>query len=102
MLQKLQQDGVKSTKLTSSSANLRSDMKKHWKQQKRQDNIDDMRKKVAESLTPLQRLEQEWVALQDDIEQKKKMLHDKEEEIRKLAEEAKALALKAERSSTQQ
>jgi hypothetical protein len=77
-------------------------MKKHWKQQKRQDNIDDMRKKVAESLTPLQRLEQEWVALQDDIEQKKKMLHDKEEEIRKLAEEAKALALKAERSSTQQ
>jgi hypothetical protein len=97
MLQKLHEEGLKSTKLTSPSANLLSDMKKHWKQQKKSEEIDAMRQKVADSLTPLQKLEQEWVALQDDIDQKKKQLHEKEDEIRKLADEAKTLATKAEK-----
>lgn len=101
MLQKLNEEGVKSTKLTVPTANLLTDMKKHWKQQKKTDEIQAMRQKVAESITPLQRLEQEWVALQEDIEMKKDLLHQKEEEIRKLAEEAKMLALKAERSAAQ-
>jgi hypothetical protein len=95
MLQKLHEEGIKSTKLTSPTANLLTDMKKHWKQRKRVEEIDAMRQKVAESLTPLQRLEQEWVSLQEEIEIKKQLLHEKEEEIRKFAEQAKTLALKA-------
>ncbi len=97
LLQKLNQEGIKSTKLTSPSVNMLSDMKRHWKLQKKEAEKDEMNRMLADSLTPLQRLENEWVALQEDIELKKKQLHDKEEEIRKLAEEAKALALKAER-----
>jgi hypothetical protein len=97
MLQKLHEEGVKSTKLTSTSANLLTDMKKHWKAQKRTAEMDGMMKKVAESITPLQKLEQEWVALSEDIEQKKKILHEKEDQIKKLAEDARSLAMKADR-----
>ncbi|MBN1543974.1 hypothetical protein JW898_00765 [Candidatus Woesearchaeota archaeon] len=100
LLQKLHADGIKSTKLTAPSANLLADMKKHWKTRKRSEEIDAMKQKVADSLTPLQRLEQEWVALQEDIELKKQQLHEKEEEIRKLAEEAKNLAAKAEKMNS--
>jgi len=101
VLQKLQEEGVKSTKLTASSANLLGDMKKHWKQVKKQGEIDAMKQKVLESLTPLQELEQEWISLQEDIEQKKRLLHEKEEKIRVLAEEARNLALKAEKTANQ-
>ncbi|MBW2972574.1 hypothetical protein KY359_06060 [Candidatus Woesearchaeota archaeon] len=97
MLQKLHEEGIKSTKLTTPSANLLVDMKKHWKQRKKEEEIESMKQMVADSLNPLQKLEQEWVALQDDIEQKKKLLHEKEEAIRKLAEDAKNLAVKAEK-----
>jgi hypothetical protein len=95
MLQKLHEEGIKSTKLTAPTANLLSDMKKHWKQRKKVEEIEAMKQRVAESITPLQRLEQEWVSLQEDIEMKKQLLHEKEEEIRKLAEQAKTLAVKA-------
>lgn len=97
MLQKLHEEGVKSTKLTSPSVNLLTDMKKHYKQVKKEEAKTAMQQELADSLTPLQKLEQEWVTLQEDIEQKKKMLHEKEAEIRKLAEDAKSLAAKAEK-----
>jgi hypothetical protein len=97
MLQKLHEDGLKSTKLTTPSVNLLSDMKKHWRDKRKSDQVDAMRQQIAESLTPLQKLEQEWVALQEDIDQKKKMLHEKEEAIKKLAEEARSLAVKADK-----
>lgn len=97
LLQKLNEEGIKSTKLTTPSANLLSDMKKHWKIQQKEARKDEVNRQLAESLTPLQKLEQEWVALQEDIEQKKKALHAKEDEIKKLAEEAKSLAAKAQK-----
>ena len=100
MLQKLHEEGIKSTKLTSPTANILSDMKKHWKQTKRSEELDAMRQSVADSITPLQKLEQEWVSLQEEIDQKKKQLHEKEEAIKKLAEEAKTLAVKAEKMKT--
>lgn len=97
LLQKIHEEGLKSTKLMVPTANLLSDMKKHWKEQKRTEEVDAMMQKVTESLTPLQRLEKEWVALNDDIEQKKQLLRQKEAEIQKLAEEARLMAAQAER-----
>ena len=101
LLQKLQEEGLKSTKLTAPSANLLSDMKKHWKQQKKFEEIDAMNRQVAESIAPLQKLEQEWVVLQGEIERKKELLHAKEVEIRDLAEELKRNASKAEKMGSQ-
>ncbi|MBW2964493.1 hypothetical protein KY363_03460 [Candidatus Woesearchaeota archaeon] len=97
LLQKLHEEGLKSTKLTAPSANLLSDMKKHWKDQKAAAERDAMLQEVAQSIDPLQRLEQEWVALQEDIENKKRLLQEKEEQIRQLADKAKSAALKAQK-----
>ncbi|MBW2997844.1 hypothetical protein KY349_05885 [Candidatus Woesearchaeota archaeon] len=97
LLRKLHEEGVKSTKLTAPSVNLLSDMKKHWKTQKRSEEIDAMNKKVEQCITPLQRLEQEWIAIHDEIESKKTLLHEKEDEIKNLAENLKQTAAKAEK-----
>jgi hypothetical protein len=102
MMQKLHDEGLKSTKLMSPTANLLVDMKKHWKQRKKADELDEMMRKVGESINPLQKLEQEWVSLQDEIEEKKRMLSEKEEAIKKLVEEARSLAIKAESMKSQQ
>lgn len=97
LLQRLHEDGLKSTKLTAPSANLLSDMKKHWKDQKAAAEREAMLRDVAQSIDPLQKLEQEWVALQEDIELKTKLLQEKEEQIRQLSEKAKTAALKAQK-----
>lgn len=96
LLRKLHEEGVRSTKLTSPSVNLLTDMKKHWKVQKRSEEIEAMNRKVEQCITPLQRLEQEWITLHDEIESKKALLHVKEDEIKKLAEELRQTAAKAE------
>lgn len=99
MLQKMHDEGISATKLMVPSANLISDMKKHWKKQRKEMQIDEMMQKVQDSITPLQRLEQEWVALHDEIEDKRQQLREKEDAIRKLAEEARSVALKAQKMS---
>jgi len=97
LLQKLHDEGLKSTKLSSPNANLLVDMKKHWKQQKKLEEAEDMVQKVANTIAPLQKLEEEWSALYDEIETKKQLLQQKEEEIRHLSEELKETASKAEK-----
>ena len=97
LLQKFQEEGLKSTKLITPSVNLVADMKKHWKKLKKTEEIEAMNKKVEENIAPLQKLEQEWIAIHDEIEAKKKLMHEKEEEIRKLSENLKQIALKAEK-----
>ena len=100
ILQKLHEEGIKSTKLTIPSANFLSDMKKHWKKQKKSEALEAMNRSVAENIGPLQQLEREWVALQDDIEGKKRLLHEKEEKIKNLSEELKKTASKAEKMNS--
>lgn len=102
LLQKFHEEGLKSTKITTPSVNLVSDMKKHWKKLKKAEEAALMNKKVAEGIAPLQRLEQEWMSIQEDIESKKNLLRDKEEEIRKLSEELRQTALKAEKMNSKQ
>ena len=97
LLKKLHEDGIRSTKLTSPSVNLLSDMKKHWKAQKKSEEIEAMNKKVEQCITPLKKLEQEWISIHDEIEAKKALLREKEDEIKKLAEDLKQTAAKAER-----
>jgi hypothetical protein len=94
LLQKLHDEGLKSTKLTTPTANLFADMKKHWKVRKRSDEIDDMNRQLQDSINPLQKLEQEWVSLSDEIDAKKKALHEKEEQIKQFAEDLKRRAVK--------
>ncbi|MBW2968228.1 hypothetical protein KY362_07115 [Candidatus Woesearchaeota archaeon] len=97
MLQKLHQDGLKSTRLTASSLNVLADMKKHWKDTRKEEELASMERQVEDKILPLQRLEQEWVALKDDIELKRQQMHEKEEEIRRLSEELRTLAVKTEK-----
>jgi hypothetical protein len=97
LLQKLHDEGLKATKLTTPTANLFQDMKKHWKTVKRSDEIEQMNKQLADSITPLQRLEKEWVAISDEIEAKKQALCEKEEQIKQLAEDLKKRAEKVKR-----
>lgn len=97
LLQKLHDEGLKSTKLSSPTANLLSDMKKHWKQQKKVEEAEEMVQKVANTIAPLQRLEEEWSQLYDEIEAKKQLLQQKEEEIKRLSEQLKDTAAKAEK-----
>ncbi|MFC1741724.1 hypothetical protein ACFL3V_04275 [Nanoarchaeota archaeon] len=99
MLQQLHEEGLKSTKLTSPKANLLADMKKHWRTQKRTDQLDAMNQELTESVQPLQRLEQEWVSLNSEIELRKNLLREKEDEIKRLAEELRTKALKVQRAN---
>jgi hypothetical protein len=98
LLQKFHEDGLKSTKLVSPSADLLSDMKKFWKEKKKSEQLDAMRQKIKIDIEPLQKLEKEWADLREDIEQKKKLLREKEKSIQSLVEELKTLARKTERA----
>jgi hypothetical protein len=102
LLQKFHEEGLKSTKITTPSVNLVSDMKKNWKKLRKAEEAALMNRKVAENIAPLQRLEQEWMSIQEDIESKKNLLRDKEEEIRKLSEELRQTAQKAEKMNSNQ
>ncbi|HII71543.1 TPA: hypothetical protein HA265_02200 [Candidatus Woesearchaeota archaeon] len=99
LLQKLHQEGLKSTKLTSPSANLLTDMKSYWKQKKKEEELNAMNAELLQNIAPLQRLEKEWVDLQDEIELKKKLLREKEQKIQEMAESLKSLARKTDTAS---
>jgi hypothetical protein len=99
LLQKLQDDGLKSTKLVSPSADLLSDMKKFWKEKRKTDMIDAMKQELEKNVFPLQKLEKEWADLYDDIEQKKKLLREKEKSIQAMGETLKTLARQTDKAA---
>ena len=100
LLQKINEEGLKSTKLINPSLNVLSDMKKHWKDRKKNEALEVMNAELVQNIQPLQQLEQEWSQLQDDIEQKKALLKQKEQEIQEMAENLKQLAKKVDNSAS--
>lgn len=94
LLRKLNEDGIRSTKLTNQSVNLLSDMKRHWKERKKTEELEAMNSELKQNIAPLQKLEREWTQLQSEIEQKRQLLKEKEQKIQEMSENLKKLAKK--------